>query len=130
MNHPIRHEVKINSSPKTVYAALTDGNQFSAMSGGAPAEISGEAGGAFSVFGGMILGRQIELVPSQRVVQAWRVKLGPEGLYSVVRFDVSADGTGTKLAIEHAGYPEDQREPLTEGWLANYGRPLKKFLES
>jgi activator of HSP90 ATPase len=37
----------------------------------APTQISREVGGAFSLFGGIIVGRHIELVPNERIVQAW-----------------------------------------------------------
>ena len=39
----------------------------------APAELDPEPGGEFSCFGGMIVGRTIENIPGQRLVQAWRV---------------------------------------------------------
>src|SRR5262249_44435903 len=50
----IHQEVVFEASPKRIYEALTDGKQFSAFSGGAPADISAEAGGSFSCFGGMV----------------------------------------------------------------------------
>ena len=87
MDNAIQQEVIFKTSPKHVYDALLDSKQFSEFSGGAPAEISRDPGGAFSCFGGVITGRNIELVPNQRIVQAWRVKMWPEGLYSIVKFD-------------------------------------------
>ena len=48
-----------------------------------PAEINREAGGAFSLFKGHIIGRNVELIPNQRIVQAWRVVTWPEGAYSI-----------------------------------------------
>jgi activator of HSP90 ATPase len=40
---------------------------------GGSTEISQQVGGAFSLFGGHIVGHQIELVTNERIVQAWRV---------------------------------------------------------
>ena len=74
MHEPIHQSVSVDATPERVYAALTQSDLFSRMSGGAPATIGGEAGASFSCFGGMIEGRQIELVPNVRVVQAWRVR--------------------------------------------------------
>ena len=72
MSDPIHQEIVLSASPERVYQALTDAKQFSAVCGGAPTEISSEAGGAFSCFEGRIEGRNIELVANQRLVQAWR----------------------------------------------------------
>jgi hypothetical protein len=39
------------------------------------------------MFGGDISGRNVELVPGRRAVQAWRSNAWPEGVYSIVRFE-------------------------------------------
>lgn len=120
----IHHEATLSASPARVYAALTDAAAFTKMTAGKPAEIGAGEGAAFSLFGGMIHGRHIELVPGERVVQAWRVKLWEPGAYSVVRFALTPSGTGTKLVLEHTGYPEAQKEHLAAGWKTNYLEPL------
>jgi activator of HSP90 ATPase len=61
----LHQEVDFNTSPHRIYDILLDAKQFSAFSG-EPAEIVGEAGGAFSLFGGKIVGRHSELVESYR----------------------------------------------------------------
>lgn len=122
----IRQEVFVAASPARVFEVITRADAFSRMSGGAPAEIDAADGGAFSLFGGMIQGRNLECVPATRVVQAWRPKTWAPGLYSLVRFDLRADGDGTRVSLEHIGYPEDQREHLASGWQANYMEPLRK----
>jgi uncharacterized protein YndB with AHSA1/START domain len=128
MSNSIHQEVVLEASPARVYQALTDAEQFTRMSGGAPAEIEARAGGAFSCFGGMILGRNVECVASERVVQAWRVKLWEPGIYSVVRFELRPDGAGTRVILDHAGFPEGQAEHLAKGWHENYWEPLRKLL--
>jgi uncharacterized protein YndB with AHSA1/START domain len=50
---------------------LTNEGLFSAATG-QPANISDREGDVFSIFGSHVQGRQIELVPGKRVVQAWR----------------------------------------------------------
>jgi activator of HSP90 ATPase len=69
-----------------------------------PAEISREAGGAFSLYGGVITGRHIELVPNVRVVQAWRAGDWPAGVYSIAKFELVAQGSGPKIVFDHAGF--------------------------
>jgi uncharacterized protein YndB with AHSA1/START domain len=129
MSTPIHQEVIIKASPQRVYEALTDAKQFSKMSGGgAPAEISREAGGKFSCFGGMISGRIIELVPNQRIVQAWHVGNWPAGVYSIVKFELREEGSGTKLILDQDGFPDGNRDHLEAGWKTNYWEPLIKYL--
>jgi uncharacterized protein YndB with AHSA1/START domain len=77
-------------------------------------------GAAFSAFGGHITGRHVELVPGKRIVQAWRAKTSPEGVYSIARFELQATGTGTTLVFDHAGFPADIKDHLAQGWQANY----------
>lgn len=130
MTQHIHQEAVIEAPPAAVYAALTDAAKFSAMSGGAPSQIDATDGGAFSCFGGMILGRNIECVGGERLVQAWRVKAWDRGQYSLVRFEMKAEGTATRLVLDHTGFPEGQAEHLAEGWQTNYFGPLKAALEA
>jgi activator of HSP90 ATPase len=61
--------------PQRIYEVFLDSKQFSAFTG-MPADIRREAGSAFSVFGGMIVGRNVALIPNQRIVQVWRPPVG------------------------------------------------------
>jgi len=136
----IHLEPVFKASRKRIYEALTDAKQFgkvvqlsAAMKGGMPpgagaAEISREPGGAFSLFGGHITGRQIELVPNERIVQAWRAGGWDPGHYSIAKFELVEQGSGTKIVFDHAGFPNGQAEHLAEGWKGNYWEPLEKFL--
>ncbi|MFL6562648.1 MAG: SRPBCC domain-containing protein, partial [Bacillus sp. (in: firmicutes)] len=108
--------------------ALTDSNQFSQVTGGAPVEISPVAGGTFSCFGGMIHGRNIELVPGVRIVQAWRVANWPEGVYSIAKFELKEQDSKTLLVFDHIGFPEAEEEHLAAGWGENYWSPIEKYL--
>lgn len=128
MAESIHQEVVFEVPPKRVYEALLDAAQFSKVTGGAPTDISRDVGGAFSCFGGMIEGRNVELLPNQRIVQAWRAKNWAPGVYSIARFELKAEGAKTRLVFEHLGFPEGEREHLAGGWEANYWVPLRTFL--
>jgi activator of HSP90 ATPase len=128
------------ASRKRVYDALTDAKQFNeivklsaAMKSGmikdmSPAEISHEVGGSFKLFGGFIIGRHLELVPNERIVQAWRVSYWDAGAYSIVKFALTEEGAGTKIIFDHLGFPKGDAENLVAGWKGNYWEPLAKFL--
>ena len=124
----IHQEVEFKAPPESFYEALTDPKKFSAATGGAPTEISKAAGGEFFCFGGYVSGRNIELVPGVRVVQAWRAKNWGEGIYSIARFELKKSGKGTQVIFDHEAFPEDQKDHLAEGWKSNYWEPLKKYL--
>ena len=140
-NDAIHQEVLFKGSPARVYEALTDSKQFDAVTklsaamqsgmvpaGGAAATVSREPGGAFSAFGGYITGRQLELIPGQRIVQAWRAGNWSPGVYSIAKFELTAQDSGTKLLFDHTGFPAGQAAHLAEGWHGNYWEPLAKFL--
>src|ERR1700720_298707 len=136
----IHQETVFKASRNLVYEALTDTKQFNevikisaAKDPGislekVPTEISREVGGAFTLFGGIILGRHIELVPNTRIVQAWRVVNWDPGVYSIARFELVEQGTGTKIVFDHTGFPKGDAEHLLSGWKAHYWEPLAKFL--
>jgi activator of HSP90 ATPase len=136
----IHHEVKFKASPERLYAALTDAKEFQKvvlLSGAVktgmvkapqPAQISTAAGGEFALFGGYITGRQIELVPNVRIVQAWRTGTWDPGTYSIARFALAPQGTGTLLTFDHTGFPKGEAEHLAQGWKSNYWQPLEKLL--
>ena len=135
----IHQEPVIKASRKRVYEALTDAKQFdkviqlsgvmqSMHLGDKPAEISREVGGAFALFGGYITGRHVELLPDERIVQAWRAGSFPAGVYSIARFELVEQGSGTKIVFDHTGFPKGDAEVLASGWKAHYWEPLGKLL--
>ena len=136
----IHQEAVINASRKRVYEALTDAGQFNEITKIAaardqaisleksPTVLSPDVGGAFSLFGGIIIGRQIELVPNTRIVQAWRVSYWDPGAYSIAKFELVEQGSGTKIVFDHTGFPKGDAETLASGWKAHYWEPLAKFL--
>jgi activator of HSP90 ATPase len=141
-NAAIRQEVIFAADVARVYRALTDAAAFdkvvqlsAAMNssmkstlGTKPTQIDATPGGAFSLFGGYVTGRMLELIPNTRIVQAWRAASWDEGLYSIARFTLSQMGTGTKLTFDHTGFPNAAAVHLAEGWHTNYWQPLAKSL--
>lgn len=135
----IHQEPVFKASRKRVYEALMDTKQFdqviqlsaamkSMAPGGKPTEINREPGGAFALFGGYITGRQIELVPNERIVQAWRVGSFGPGVYSIAKFEFAEQDSGSKIVFDHTGFPKGMGEHLAAGWKMNYWEPLQKFL--
>jgi activator of HSP90 ATPase len=136
----IHQEVVFKAPRKRVYCALMKTAQFdkvahlgSAVQGNAPlgnqpTQISPDVGGTFTLFGGHIVGRHLELVPDTRIVQAWRVADWDAGIFSIVRFQLVDQASDTKLVFDHVGFPQGLGQHLAEGWTGNYWQPLAKFL--
>jgi activator of HSP90 ATPase len=69
----------------------------------------------------------IELIPNQRIVEAWRVVDWPAGIYSIARFELVPDASGTRLIFDHIGFPDGLKEHLTIGWQQHYWDALTKY---
>jgi activator of HSP90 ATPase len=136
----IHQENSFKASRHRVYEALTNARQFNEVTkisaasdpgiplDKSPTVIGLEAGSAFTLFGGIILGRQIELVPDTRIVQAWRVMNWKPGVYSLAKFELVEEGAGTRIVFDHTGFPKGDAEHLAAGWKAHYWDSLAKFL--
>lgn len=138
----LHQELVFKANRKRIYEIFTSTALFDKMThaiqakeGGAssaihPTVISHDVGGSFSLFGGRIIGRHLELVPNERIVQAWRVAYWDPGGYSIVRFDFAEQGPETKIMFAHTGFPQGDAENLLNGWKLHYWEPLEKFLIS
>jgi activator of HSP90 ATPase len=127
----IHQEAVISADPQAVYCVLTDGQKFATATGMA-AQISDREGETFTLFDGRIEGRQIELVPGQRIVQAWRFGAAhpspwDAGVYSVVRFTLSGQEDGTRLSIDHTAVPPEWHDHLSGGYADFYLQPLERY---
>jgi uncharacterized protein YndB with AHSA1/START domain len=130
----IQQQAMIDASPAQVYAVLADADALSALSG-----MNGSAGRSvgeeFSAFDGHVVGRQIELVPAERIVQAWRFPVWEPGIYSIVRFTLEPETGGTRLVIEQDGEPDGVdgvgchptwHDHLDANWPTFYFTPLTR----
>jgi activator of HSP90 ATPase len=123
----LHYEADFKVGPERVYGLLLDPKQFADMTG-RPAVIDPIEGGAFSLFGGLIVGRNVELVPGKRIVQAWRPTHWDPGIYSIVEFEFSEQVPGTRMVLDHKGFPVEEADRLDSGWKGHYLDPLAKFL--
>jgi uncharacterized protein YndB with AHSA1/START domain len=134
----IQQQAVIPASPAQVYAVLADAETLSGLSG-----MSGQTGRSegeeFAAFDGHVTGRQIELVPGERVVQAWRFPMWDPGRYSVVRFTLAPEDGGTVLVIDQDGEPDGAdaigchrtwHDHLDANWPTFYVAPLTRHFSA
>jgi activator of HSP90 ATPase len=140
ISEAIRQQVTFDANPQRIYQALTSTSDFDTITrlsdgavlltaaGAKPTSISTEIGGSFTLFGGYVTGRHLEMLPGERLVQAWRAGSWLPGEFSIVAFHLTAAGGKTTLDFEHRGFPDGNGASLARGWHAHYWEPLAKFL--
>lgn len=127
MTKPITKTYELEATPAEVFEALTKPNVIQKWSG-APATMDNQVGTEFSLFGGEIVGKNVEVVPNQKLVQDWRPKAWETS--SKVTFSLAASNGGTRLDLRHENVPDDEREMIDQGWDAHYlGQMQKMFAE-
>lgn len=124
----IEQDITINAAPNVVFDILMNSDKFKEMTGGRDTLISQDVGGTVSLFGGAIEAQNIEIVPNQRIVQAWRSKDWPDGLYSIVNFEMSEDGASTKMNFKQSGHPDEAEAHLEAGWHQMYWNPMNEMV--
>lgn len=122
----LHQEVDLGASVAEIEATLLTAEKFRELTRLA-AQIEPTEGAAFSLFGGLIMGRNIEIVPAKRIVQAWRPTHWEPGMYSMVRFALVSKGAGTTIVLDHTGFPEGDYESLSQGWETHYWEPLRNL---
>ncbi len=132
----IHQETTFKASPEQLYQILLSSKQFSDCTrksfpsfSATSATIDPVVGGTFSIFDGHIIGRILELVPNQRIVEAWRVVDWPAGDYSIAKFEFRSNGSGTTIVFDHIGFPEGLKDHLSSGWQEHYWDALANYLK-
>ena len=126
----IKQRVKFKAAPGTIYDLLADSRKHSAVTG-RKAAISTKIGGAFSIDGDEVTGVNVDLVRARRIVQAWRHRRFPEGVFSLaaVTLTPTPDG-GTELVLTHRGVPKDLIPETEQAWRDRYWSRIKAYLDS
>lgn len=125
----IRQTVTFRASTNQIYEALLDPGKHAEFTG-EKASIDAKVGGRFSCYDGYITGVTVELVPNQRIVQAWRSSDWTPGTYSIVTFDLKASGrVNARLTFTQVGVPAGDYDEKVSGWKTHYWKPLQAMLE-
>lgn len=68
----------------------------------------------------------VDLVPSKRVVRAWRESDYPEGVFSMAALTLRQVDTGTELTLTHRGVPKDLIPRTEERWRRDHWDPIRR----
>jgi uncharacterized protein YndB with AHSA1/START domain len=123
----IKQRVKFKAPPEAIYDLLADSRKHSRLTG-RKAEISTKVGGTFSIGGDDVTGINVDLVPARRIVQAWRHRRFPEGIFSMAAITLkpTPDG-GTELVLTHRGVPKDLIPETEQAWRDQYWSKIRAW---
>jgi len=118
----------IPAPPQAIYDAWLDSKGHEGMTGGKPARCSAAVGGAFTVWNGYIIGRNLALEPGKRIVQSWRTKkftaADPDSEIEVL---LDAVDNGTRVTVNHRNVPDGHTSYRDGGWQRSYFEPMKAY---
>ena len=116
----------IPASPEEIYSAWLDSAGHAGMTG-SPATVNAKVGEEFEAWDGYIQGRNLELEPGKRIIQAWRTtEFEPSDEDSLVEVVLEPAAGGTKVTIRHSNLPADGEQYL-QGWIDFYFQPMKEY---
>ena len=113
---------RYDAAPAEVWEALTEPESLARWLG-EPAELNLSAGGAFGLElpgGGRVAARVRTIEPGRLLELDWRCDAEDA---SVVRFELTNEGGGTMLVLDHTGIGE----PLGMPYIARWTRSLERF---
>ena len=116
----------INATPEEVYNALTNEATIQLWSG-EEAIMPSNTGEEFSLWGGSITGKNIELVPGKKIVQEWY--FGEQEFPSIVTIILHPGKKGTSAELKHTNIPDEDLENISEGWDENYFGSIIDFYD-
>ncbi len=124
----IKQKAKFRASPERIYQLLADSKWHTKLTG-RKAVLSRRVGGLFSTLGGEVTGINVDLVPSERLVQAWRRKDFPKGVFSMAAFQLSRGKQGgTELVLTHRGVPKDLIPDIEREWRESYWEKIRNLI--
>jgi uncharacterized protein YndB with AHSA1/START domain len=111
-----------------IYDAWLDSLTHSEMTRG-EASMSDEVGAEVSAWDRYITGRNLELVPGERIVQSWRTtQFTDEHEDSIITVTLEEVEGGTLLTLVHSNVPDEQTSYEQGGWQEHYFEPMKEYV--
>lgn len=123
----IQQSYVINASIEKVWQALVDPKIINQWGGG-EAKMSEEEEAEFSLWGGEIHGKNVEVIKQRKLVQDWKEDDWKE--YSRVTFNLSEEKDKTKVELIHENIPDKEAKEIGDGWKSYYMNPLKDLVEA
>lgn len=125
----LEHKVEIpNASAKDIYHALLSTDEHSKIIGD-KANVSDKVGGTFTTFSGYAEGKNIELIPNEKIVQTWRASDWPPGHFSTITFRFKNTDNGAEIYFTQENLPQGTIDEFDAGWKDNYWDNIIEFFK-
>jgi len=122
----VKKRYTILAKPKEVWDALVNPKTIEKWGGG-PAVMSPEVDFDFSLWGGDVYGKNLEVEKERKLVQEWYG--GEWDRPSTVTFSLNADDHCTEIILEQTDVPENEIDDVDAGWDDYYLGSIKRLLE-
>lgn len=123
----IKQAYTIKASSEDVWQALTDPKTIDRWGAG-PAKMSEELGFEFSLWGGDVYGKNIEVIPGKKLVQEWFG--GKWDKPSIATFKLISKADETVIDFTQTDVPDAEFSDIEQGWEDYYMGPMKDYLEN
>lgn len=122
----IKQKYLIKAPIEKVWEALVSEKVIDQWGGG-PVKMDDKAGSKFSLWGGDVWGKNIEVIRNKKLVQDWYG--GDWKKLSKVTFILKSKGGSTEVDLIHTDVPRDEESDFADGWKDYYLGEIKKLLE-
>lgn len=119
----------ITASLAEVWQALIDPKHIKKWSGDS-VKMNDKVGTKFSLWGGSVWGKNIEVIPKKKLVQEWYSKENKKWEKpSIATFSLHKEDKGTRVDLLHIDVPDEYASDIANGWKEYYLSPLKSYVE-
>ena len=119
---------EMNAKPDEVWEALVTPDIIQIWSGD-EAKMSENIGFEWSMWGGQMFGKNIEVIPNKKLVQDWCYHLWDKDRPTKVTFTIKPKGKGSVVELLHQGVPDKSLKSITEGWDTYYLGAMQEMFE-
>ncbi len=122
----VKQKYHVEAPVEKVWKSLIDPTEIDGWGGG-PAVMDDKVGTEFSLWGGDIHGKNVEVLENKKLVQEW---FGGEwDAPSIVTFVLKDRDGETDLELVQTDVPDAEATEIGEGWKDYYLGPLKEYAE-
>lgn len=122
----IKQTYEMNATPEQVFDALVNPDTIQIWSGD-EAKMGPDVGDNFTLWGGQMFGKNLEVVKNKKLVQEWNYDQWDSP--SKVTFTIKPKGKKTIVELLHEDVPEKSFTSIDEGWDSYYLGAMKEMFE-
>jgi len=119
---------QIKAEPQDVFTALTNPFTIELWSG-EKAIMNAKEGEEFSLWDGDIIGKNIEVIENEKLVQQWYFGEEDTQESSIVNIRIWPKNSSCSVELLHTNIPDEAYDNIVEGWNDAYFGAIKVLLE-